>query len=132
MSPTASKSTARKTTRPSLDRKVTPRTKASREAELAKGLRIKLDGKWYEVTIGKLDSKLARELRTHIGIGPMQLIAQCATSPDIDLLAAFVWLSRRSDGDVVAFDEVVVTYNQMLGEGFDMDLPDGGDDDPET
>lgn len=131
------KSTARKTTtpstRPSLNRKVTPRSEQGREEALNKGLAVSIDGRRYEVRVGEVSSKLARELRGYVGIGPLQLIASCATNPDIDLLAAFVWLARRCDGEVVAFDDVTVTYGQMLGDGFDMDLPDGdGDDDPEA
>lgn len=120
------------TQRPSTARKVTRTTEAKRESDLDNGLRISIEGEPYEVRIGDITSTLARELRAKVGFGPMQLIRQCAIDPDVDLLSAFVWLARRIAGELVRFEDVEVTYAQLLSDGFDVSVPEGADPDPEA
>lgn len=120
------------TQRPSTARKVTRTTEAKRESDLDNGLRISIEGEPYEVRIGDITSTLARELRAKVGFGPMQLIRQCAIDPDVDLLSAFVWLARRIGGELVRFEDVEVTYAQLLSDGFDVSVPEGADPDPEA
>ncbi|HKY57855.1 MAG TPA: hypothetical protein VJL80_07440 [Aeromicrobium sp.] len=123
--------TRKPATRPSTARKVTPRTEAKREAALDSGLRITIDGEHYDVRLGDITPALARELRSHVGLGPLQLINQTGIDPDIDRLSAFVWLARRLRGERVEFDDVSVTYAQMLSDGFDVGFPEA-EDDPEA
>lgn len=118
--------------RPAAARKVTRTTEANREEALDQGLRITMEDEVFEVRVGDVTSTLARELRQHIGYGPMQLIRQCAVDPDIDLISAFVWLARRIRGELVRFDDVEVTYAQLLSDGFDVDTPGKADADPEA
>jgi hypothetical protein len=120
------------TKRPTTARKVTRTTEESRQEALNQGLRITIEGEVYEVRVGDLGKHLAAELRSQIGCGPMQLIRTCAVDPDIDLLSAFVWLARRIKGEMVAFDEVEVTYAQLLSDGFDVTVPGEVEPDPET
>lgn len=127
--------TAKKTTpprRPSTARKVTRTTEEHRDEALDQGLRVTIDDEVYDVRVGDVTSKLARELRGHVGFGPMQLIRVCAVDPDIDLISAFVWLARRIRGELVRFDDVEVTYSQLLADGFDVDTPGKADADPEA
>lgn len=118
------------TNRPSTARKVTRKTEENRESALDQGLRINLDGEVFDVRLGDITSPMARELRAKIGCGPMQLVAQLATDPDVDLLSAFVWLARRIAGEMVRFEDVEVTYAQLLSDGFDVSTP-GKESDPE-
>lgn len=118
--------------RPGTTRKVTRTTEANREDALDQGLRITMEDEVFEVRVGDVTSAMAREVRQHIGCGPMQLIRQCAVDPDIDLISAFVWLARRIAGEVVRFDDVEVTYAQLLSDGFDVDTPGKAESDPEA
>src|SRR5687768_12770019 len=120
------------TKRPTTARKVTRTTEASREDALDQGLRITFEDEVFEVRVGDITSALARELRGHLGFGPMQLIRQCAVDPDVDLLSAFVWLARRIGGEFVRFDDVEVTYAQLLSDGFDVATPGDAEPDPEA
>ena len=60
----------------------------------------------------------------------MGLLDQMAGAPDIDLVSAAVWVSRRIRGEAVAFDAVAVTYADMLAEGFDIVSPGAEEADP--
>ena len=118
--------------RPSTTRKVTRTSEENRENALDQGLRITMEGEVFEVRVGDITSAMAREVRTNLGFGPMQLIRQCAIDPDVDLLSAFVWLARRINGELVRFSDVEVTYAQLLSDGFDVDVPGDGEPDPEA
>lgn len=110
------------TQRPSIQRKHTRSTDAKAEAELDSGLRISLDGDVFEVRLGDINSALTRELRQKSGMGFNQLMHLAASDPDTDIIAAFVWVARRLRGEDVEFDDVVVTYSQLLDD-FDIDMP---------
>ncbi len=120
------------TNRPTTARKVTRKTEESRESALDQGLRISMDGEVFEVRIGDITPTMARELRSKIGFGPMQLVGQLAADPDVDLLSAFVWLARRIAGELVRFEDVEVTYAQLLSDGFDVSTPGKAEPDPEA
>lgn len=118
--------------RPTTARKVTRTTETKRESELDQGLLISIDGEDFAVRLGDITSTLARELRAKLGFGPMQLIRQCSVDPDVDLLSAFVWLARRIAGEMVRFEDVEVTYAQLLSDGFDVSAPGKAEPDPEA
>lgn len=118
--------------RPTTARKVTRKTEAKREDALDQGLRITLDGEVFDVRLGDITSTMARELRAKLGFGPMQLVGQLAVDPDVDLLSAFVWLARRIAGELVRFEDVEVTYAQLLSDGFDVTAPGKAESDPEA
>lgn len=122
--------------RPPMDRKVTRKSEENRDEALNKGLRLKMEGEVYEARVGDVTPQIARELRSNIGMGFLKLCASIADDPDIDLLSAFVWVCKRIQGDDrTEFEEVGVTYSQMLGDDFDVSLPGAEDLDtsnPET
>jgi hypothetical protein len=118
--------------RPTTARKVTRSTEANREDALDQGLRITLEDEVFEVRVGDITPAMARDLRGKVGFGPMQLIRQCAVDPDVDLLSAFVWLARRIAGELVRFEDVEVTYAQLLSDGFDITTPGDEEPDPEA
>lgn len=122
------------TTRPSLDRKDTRKTKERRNEELDQGLRITLDGEVYEVRVGDVTPEIARGVRQHHGVSFMRLMDQLVQDPDVDAIAAFVWTARRLRGEAVDFEDVTVTYAQLLSDGFDVDVPGAPseDADPEA
>lgn len=124
------------TKRPSTARKVTRKTEEKRKSGLNDGLRIILtNGESYEARYGDVSPQIARELRRNIGTGFQGLMNSLATDPDVDLLSAFVWVARRCRGEVVAFDSVWITYEDLDADGFDIkrtqDDPEG-EDDPEA
>lgn len=121
--------------RPNLNRKVTRTSEAKRESALEQGLRLTIDGQTYEVRLGDVTARIARELRAATGHGVNGLINAVAADPDVDLIAEFVWLARRIRGEHVDLDDVEVSYADMLADGFDVSLPGEaaeGDDGPEA
>jgi hypothetical protein len=106
--------------RPSLAPKSTRKTEKKRDDDADSGLRVKLDGDIYEVRFGDVSSEVIRELRRHAGFGFNGLAQALKIDPDVDFIAAFVWLARRVAGEDVAFNDVVVTYRQLL-EDFDVE-----------
>lgn len=121
--------------RPSAARKVTRRTEERREGFLESGLRITIEGEAFELRLGDVTPAVALELRRKVGFGFHTLTQVLATDPDIDVLSAFVWVSRRCRGEDVSFEDVQVTYEQMLNDGFSIDQPNdttGEADGPEA
>lgn len=122
------------TTRPTTARKHTRTTEKNRDAALESGIKITLDGEVYEVRLGDVTSNLTRELRRGTGMSFNQLIHEITTDPDADSIAGFVWLARRIAGERVEIDDVVVTYTQLLADGFEVDVAGKREaaDDPEA
>jgi hypothetical protein len=112
------------TSRPSAARKHTRTTEKKATDELEKGIRITLDGEAYEVRLADVTSTLARELRRATGMSFTNLMDEIMTAPDADSIAGFVWLARRLAGEKVDVDDVVITYAQLLSDGFDVDVPE--------
>ena len=105
------------TTRPPLQRRVTRASESKRNAELDMGLSISVDGKVYTVRQGDLTSLDTMALRRETGYSFMGLLKAFQADPDIDLIAALVWLSRRIDG------EVMLGYGEVAGEiGYDVEI----------
>lgn len=48
---------------------------------------------------------------------------EVTNDPDVDSIAGFIWLARRIAGEKVDIEDVVVTYTQLLDEGFEVDVP---------
>ena len=118
--------------RPPLDRKVTRKSEEKRDEALDQGLKLTIDGEVYEARVGDVTPDIARELRSYTGKGFMNLIQTTAEDPDIDVISAFVWVARRIRGESVAFEDVSISYSQMLSDGFDVALPGAEDaDSPE-
>lgn len=110
------------TKRPALERKVTRASESKRNAELDMGLSISVDGKVYTVRQGDLTSLDTMALRRETGYSFMGLLKAFQADPDIDLIAALVWLSRRIDG------EVMLGYGEVAGEiGYDVEIDVAGE-----
>lgn len=117
------------TTRPSAARKHTRSTDAKRTDALEQGLRITIDGEAYTVRLGDVTSTMTRELRRATGMSFNQVMNLVQTDPDSDVIAAFIWVARRIAGEKVDVDDVVVTYTQLLDDGFDVALPGAREED---
>lgn len=132
------------TRRPATGRKQTARTAAAakREADeaLETGVSLTVDGTTYTVRLGSLSARDTMALRRATGLSVRALIADLQRDPDIDLIAALVWLGRRTGNDgatapepLLEFDEVAeeIAYDSDFDlEGLDADTP--GDADPEA
>lgn len=120
--------------RPSTARKHTRTTETKRTGALEQGLRITIDGEAYEVRLGDVTSTVTRELRRATGMSFNQVINLVQTDPDSDVIAAFIWIARRLNGEQIEVDDVVVTYAQILGDDFEVDMPGARkeDDGPEA
>lgn len=104
-----------------------PGTKPPGEAG-AKEIVVVVGGVRYPLAFDAISARLAGECRRACGMSPRELVENLRKSPDIDLVAALVWLSRRLNGDPK------VTYDEIADEiGYDTELdfvdPDGEQDD---
>lgn len=123
------------TNRPPLARKHTRTTEAARKAALEAGIRMTIDGESYTVRMGDGTPAIARTLRRYTGMGFNSFLSALASDPDTDLVSAFVWVARTVAGERLDFEDVQVTFAQMLGDDFDVEDisgPDEGDDRPEA
>jgi hypothetical protein len=101
--------------RPSTARKVTRKTEEKRDAALDEGLKLTIDGAEHVVRAGDLTALDSRELRRQVGMSFTGLMQAFASDPDIDLIAAIVWLARRIRG------EALLSYDDVAGEmGYDV------------
>lgn len=117
--------------RPPLARKHTPRTKKKADDAMNVGLTISVDGVEYTVRQGDMSSMDTMALRRETGFSFMGLLRAFQSDPDIDLVAALVWLARRIDG------EALLSYADVASEiGYDVDLDvlgeAGEESDPEA
>lgn len=121
------------TKRPSLARKVTPASEAKREEALDDGVRMVVEGVEYVVRLGDMTAPLAREFRRNYGASFNALQEELSADPDLDSIAAFMWLAKRIEGEDLPFDEITVSYAQML-TGFEIAVagPSKVDDSPEA
>lgn len=111
--------------RPNLNRKVTTKSEAKREDGLNQGLSISVDGRKYTVRAGDITGLDSAALRRETGMSFMGLMKAMQTDPDVDLIAALMWLSRRIEG------EKLLTYEEVAAEvGYDVDI-DLADAEPE-
>lgn len=106
------------------------RAAMSKEEALSQGYRLTIDGEVHEAQLGDVTPAIARELRKHIGLGFLGLMRAMATDADVDLLSAAVWVARRIAGDAVEFDDVEVSYAQMLGDDFEVAVAESDKADP--
>lgn len=110
------------TQRPTLQKKVTRVSKAKQDEGLDRGIKITIDGEEYEARVGDVTGKIGGDLRRATGYSFMRLMDLVADDPDLDVLLAWVYVSRRIKGEDIAFDDVELTYAQVLGDGFEIEL----------
>lgn len=80
------------------------------------GLQITLDGRTYVVREADLTPHDVRALRKETGFSWAGLGRELQRDPDIDLIAALVWMARRLAGDEVPYESVLDDL------GYDSDL----------
>lgn len=114
--------------RPSLARKDTRTAKGKRDAALDEGVRLIVDGEVYEVRAGDLNALESRELRRQVGMTFPQLVDDLDRAPDIDLIAALMWLARRLRGERdVTFEDVASEVGYDVMEDIEIDRPGAED-----
>lgn len=105
--------------RPSLARKVTPKDKAKTQEALDQGVKFTLPtGETYEVRIGDVTPRLAREVRRETGSSFQHILREAGADSDIDTISTLVWIARRVKGEEVELDDVEVGYDVLLSDGF--------------
>jgi len=114
------------TKRPTLTKRTTRASEQARKAELDAGIAVMVDGVRYQVRMGDLSSMDAANLRRETGFSFRGLMTAAAKDPDIDIVAAIVWLARRLDGEALLDFETVA---REIGYDADVDLADTEDDD---
>lgn len=79
-------------------------------------MQIEFDGQTYVVRQSDMTGQDARALRQEVGLSFQGLLKQMQTDPDIDLVAAFIWLARRIKGDIVTYDAILdsISYDTEL------------------
>ena len=103
--------------RPTAQRRHTRATDQARDAELDQGLSITVDGRTHTVRMGDLTALDAQALRRECGYSFMGLMRAFEADPDVDLVAAVVWLARRLEG------ERLLAYTEVASEiGYDVDI----------
>lgn len=98
-------------------RQRTRSTEANRDAAHDQGVRLTIDGRVYEVRHGDLSALDVRALRREVGVSFVGLIDELNDAPDVDSIAAFMWLARRLEG------EKALTYEAVAAE-VDYDITD--------
>jgi hypothetical protein len=81
-------------------------------------IQIKVDGLTYVVRPGEVSAIDAAALRRACGFSLRSLLASAEEDPDLDTVAALVWLARRQRGEKVAFDAIA----QEIGYDNDFDV----------
>lgn len=117
--------------RPTTARKVTTKTEDNRRAELDHGVALTLDGETYTLRVGDMTPNLAREVRKVIGRSFRSLIDDLSSDPDIDVIAEAIWVARHMKGDKVDLDTIVLDYDLIDSDAFDIALAgsSAGEDD---
>ena len=107
--------------RPSTQRQHTRTSEKKRDAALDEGIKLTIDDVTYEVRSGDLTALDARALRQQVKMTFPELLEALGESPDIDLIAALVWLARRLKGERnLTYDEVAEDMGYDVFDSIDM------------
>lgn len=88
---------------------------------------IKVDGRPYTLRVDEVCAIDAAALRRATGMSLRSLIEASNADPDIDVIAALVWLARRQTGEPnLTFDDAA----RSISYRSDFDLGQEADDDP--
>lgn len=106
------------------------RVKDEKKKALDQGIKVTWNGVDYAVCLGDLSSLDTQALRREVGLSFLGIIKALNADPDIDLIAAIIWLRRRING------EVTLSYNEVAGQidyNTDIDIAEHeADPDPEA
>lgn len=67
---------------------------------------ISVDGVTYTLRVDELSALDTRALRSETGHSLRKVLVAAQEDPDIDVIAALVWLARRQKGETVSFELV--------------------------
>lgn len=120
--------------RPALQRKDTRKTKEKRNAALDSGVKVIFSGEEHQVRLGDITPLHARRFRREYGCSFTALMEELSEAPDIDSVAALVWMSRIVAGDEGAsFEDVQFSYADL--DDLDVQVVEddaAGDESPEA
>lgn len=86
---------------------VAPIPGAGKRAELEEAsVSIRMDGEDYTMRMSELTARDSAALRNATGMSLRFLFSNLGKDPDLDAVAAVVWMARRQRGDDVSFDDV--------------------------
>jgi hypothetical protein len=111
------------------------RTAGAKAKDTSPGMQIEFDGQTYVVRQSDMTGQDTRALRQEVGLSFAGLLKQMQTDPDIDLIAAFIWLARRIKGDTVTYDSILdsIGYESEIDVKLeDKRKPPAEDDSPEA
>jgi hypothetical protein len=98
------------------------------------GMQIEFDGQTYIVRQSDMTGQDARALRQEVGMSFQGLLKEMQADPDIDLIAAFIWLARRINGDSVSYDSILdsIGYDSAIDVSLEGKAAPAEDDSPEA
>lgn len=86
---------------------------------------ITVDGTAYELRPNEINALDSQACRRETGMSVRALLATAQDDPDIDTIAALVWLARRQAGEPsLAFETIAATIS--YGSSFDLGNEDTG------
>ena len=94
-----------------------PRPGAGRRADSEDfSMTVKVDGIPYTFRPNEASAAMTGSLRRAIGMGMAGLMQAAGSDPDIDILAAIVWLARLQAGESITYLEVAeaITYDTSI------------------
>jgi hypothetical protein len=119
------------TKRPTVQRKHTRGTEAKRNEALDEGIRLVVAGEAYEVRAGDLTALDSRALRQQVGMTFPQVMEGMQSAPDIDLVAALMWLARRIKGERdLTYDDVAADVD--YAKALDIEVGETGPEDTDS
>lgn len=101
-------------------RKVTRKTEEKRDSANDSGLTITVGGESYTVHFGDVTPQIARQLRAETGLGFMALLAEISKAPEVDVVAAFIWVAKLVNGERVPLKSIDVAYEDIFDDDFDV------------
>lgn len=118
--------------RPSVQRKHTRASEAKREDRMDLGVSLTVDGTEYVVREGDMTALDTMMLRRETGLSFVEILINLNRSPDIDLVAALVWLARRQRGEQTLPYMAVATQINYDSEIEVVEDEPGPESDPEA
>lgn len=102
-----------------------------REVAQAQQVIIHVNDDEFPIRPAELTPALVGELRRQTGYTFLRLMLELHRDGDIDVVAAAVWLSRRSRGEVVSLAEVQrsISYDDVMWAGDIETVPDDAAED---
>jgi hypothetical protein len=93
---------------------------------------VRVDGQEFVVRPSEITAKQAGALRRETGFSFQGLMRAANTDPDLDVIAAIVWLARLQRGEVSSYESVAsaLDYESEIGELTDAEASEAVADDP--